>query len=600
MAEFSTLSAALRRGRRAVAIGLRRRDLSSTSSKRPRDSELRKGGMAQLVGKFHRPGENHLTEGYVVTDKTQALLQEHLERTGGKAVTRFPPEPNGILHIGHATSINFNFNFAKAHKGVCYLRYDDTNPGKADEQYIRQILEMVQWLGGLAQSIVKKHTHVLVLWCYDLDRSLLSVQQKSSCVHSPTGHTPDKVTFASDYFPQLYQLARRLVSSSLAFVCHQPPHEVRGHHAPPSPWRDRPAEESLHLLEEMRKGKFKEGEATLRMKMVMEDSKVDPVAYRVRFAPHPRTGTDWCIYPTYDYAHCLCDSLEDITHSFCTKEFQMNDWNDPRLFTLTALRRRGFPPEAINNFCEQYGVMLTTDGAIHPELLEAFVRDELNHTAPRAMAVLDPVKVVVTNCPLTSETIELEVPDFPKDPARGYHTIPLGPLIYIERSDFMEEGGQRGFRRLTPSQPVGLKYTSSTIAVQQVLKGESGEVDEIHVVMEKLSETGRKPRAFIHWLSNPLPCQVRLYQNLFTADEQDENNTNPSSLQIVNGALVDRSVEGAKPLDKWQFERLGYFCLDSESTHNQLVFNRTATLKQDSHNPIPIAPPSKHHSHQSL
>jgi glutaminyl-tRNA synthetase len=244
--------------------------------------------------------------------------------------------------------------------------------------------------------------------------------------------------------------------------------------------------------------------------------------------------------------------------------------------------------------------MLTTDGAIHPELLEAFVRDELNHTAPRAMAVLDPVKVVVTNCPLTSETIELEVPDFPKDPARGYHTIPLGPLIYIERSDFMEEGGQRGFRRLTPSQPVGLKYTSSTIAVQQVLKGESGEVDEIHVVMEKLSETGRKPRAFIHWLSNPLPCQVRLYLNLFTADEQEENNTNPSSLQIVNGALVDRSVEGAKPLDKWQFERLGYFCLDSESTHDQLVFNRTATLKQDSHNPIPIAPPSKHHSHQSL
>jgi glutaminyl-tRNA synthetase len=176
--------------------------------------------MAQLVGKFHRPGENHLTEGYVVTDKTQALLQEHLERTGGKVVTRFPPEPNGILHIGHATSINFNFNFAKVHGGVCYLRYDDTNPGKADEQYIRQILEMVQWLG----------------------------------------HTPDKVTFASDYFPQLYQLARRLVSSSLAYVCHQPPHEVRGHRTPPSPWRDRPAEESLHLLEEMRKGKFKEGE----------------------------------------------------------------------------------------------------------------------------------------------------------------------------------------------------------------------------------------------------------------------------------------------------------------------------------------------------
>jgi glutaminyl-tRNA synthetase len=189
--------------------------------------------------------------------------------------------------------------------------------------------------------------------------------------------------------------------------------------------------------------------------------------------------------------------------------------------------------------------------------------------------------------------MELEVPDFPKDPARGYHTIPLGPLLYIERSDFMEEGGQREFRRLTPSQPVGLKYTSSTIAVQQVLKGESGEVEEIHVVMEKLSETGRKPRAFIHWLSNPLPCQVRLYQNLFTADEQDESSK--SSLQIVNGALVDRSVEGAKPLDKWQFERLGYFCLDSESTHNQLVFNRTVTLKQDSHNPIPIAPPSRHH-----
>ncbi|KAL5471235.1 hypothetical protein EMCRGX_G029330 [Ephydatia muelleri] len=360
-----------------------------------------------LVGEawnFHKPGENYLTDGYVVTPRTLDLLKRHLEETGGKVITRFPPEPNGILHIGHAKAINFNFGYAKALGGITYLRYDDTNPETEDERYIREIKEMVEWLG----------------------------------------HKPYKITFASDYFPQLHAYAVELIKRGHAYVCHQGFEELKGIKPPPSPWRDRPIEDSLKLFESMKDGKFKEGYATLRMKMTMEDGKQDPVAYRIKYAPHPQTGTRWCIYPTYDYAHCLCDSIENITHSLCTKEFQsrrssyywlcnaldiycpvqweysrlnvsytlvskrkiqklilagiVEDWDDPRLYTLSALRRRGYPPGAINRFCMEAGITVS-EGAVQPEMLEHFVREELNRTAQRVMAVLHPLKIVLTNFP---------------------------------------------------------------------------------------------------------------------------------------------------------------------------------------------------------
>ncbi|VDO45170.1 unnamed protein product [Onchocerca flexuosa] len=316
------------------------------------------------------------------------LLKEHVKAVKGKVVTRFPPEPNGILHIGHAKAINIDFGYAKAHDGICYLRFDDTNPEKEEEKFTRSIIEMVEWLG----------------------------------------YKPYKITYSSDYFDQLYQWAIVLIKKNLAYVCHQAVDEIRGFEVTTSPWRDRPVEESLQLFEDMRRGKFNEGEATLRLKTVLEEGKVDPVAYRIKYVPHHRTGNKWCIYPTYDYTHCLCDSIENITHSLCTKEFQsrrssyywlcnaldiycpvqweygrlnmnysvvskrkikalidnkiVSDWDDPRLFTLTALRRRGIPPEAINNFVISLG-LTTAQVFIDPQMLDAAARDCLNKTAPR-------------------------------------------------------------------------------------------------------------------------------------------------------------------------------------------------------------------------
>ncbi len=311
---------------------------------------------------FHKPGENYKTDGYVIVDGTMDRLAAHMKRTKGQVRTRFPPEPNGILHIGHAKAININFGYAAAHNGVCFLRYDDTNPEKEEEKFFTGIKDMVEWLG----------------------------------------YKPFKITHSSDYFDQLYAWAVDLIKKDLAYVCHQKQEDIRGFNPPPSPWRTRPIAESLRLFEDMKNGKFDEGEATLRLKVTLEEGKQDPVAYRIKYAAHHKSGDQWCIYPTYDYTHCLCDSLEDITHSLCTKEFQnrrssyywlcnsvdaycpvqweygrlnvsytvvskrkigklitsgiCRDWDDPRLFTLTALRRRGFPPEAINNFCARMGV----------------------------------------------------------------------------------------------------------------------------------------------------------------------------------------------------------------------------------------------------
>ncbi|XP_030425129.1 glutamine--tRNA ligase isoform X1 [Gopherus evgoodei] len=551
--------------------------------------------MEQLRGealKFHKPGENYKTEGYVITPHTMALMKQHLEITGGQVRTRFPPEPNGILHIGHAKAINFNFGYAQANGGVCFLRYDDTNPEKEEEKYFTAIRDMVEWLG----------------------------------------YKPHAVTHASDYFDQLYVWAVELVRRGHAYVCHQRVEEIKGHNPPPSPWRDRPVEESLLLFEGMKRGKFEEGEATLRMKLVMEDGKLDPVAYRIKYMPHHRTGDRWCIYPTYDYTHCLCDSIEHITHSLCTKEFQarrssyfwlcnalgvycpvqweygrlnllytvvskrkiirlveagaVRDWDDPRLFTLTALRRRGFPPEAINNFCARVGVTVAQT-TMEPHLLEACVREVLNERAPRAMAVLQPLRVIITNFP-TQKALEVFVPNFPANETKGFHKVPFQATIYIEQSDFREVVDQ-GYKRLALGQPVGLRHTGYVIAVQNVVKDASGQVMELEVTCTK-SDAAEKPKAFIHWVSEPLVCEVRLYERLFLHKNPEDpaevpagflSDLNPDSLRVIAGALADRSVCSAKPLDKFQFERLGYFSVDPDSTEGKMVFNRTVTLKED-------------------
>uniref|UniRef100_A0A8C9B0I9 Glutamine--tRNA ligase n=1 Tax=Prolemur simus TaxID=1328070 RepID=A0A8C9B0I9_PROSS len=537
-------------------------------------------------------GENYKTPGYVTTPHTMDLLKQHMEITGGQVRTRFPPEPNGILHIGHAKAINFNFGYAKANNGICFLRFDDTNPEKEEAKFFTAIYDMVTWLG----------------------------------------YTPYKVTYASDYFDQLYAWAVELIRRGQAYVCHQRGEELKGHNPLPSPWRDRPVEESLLLFEAMRKGKFSEGEATLRMKLVMEDGKMDPVAYRVKYTPHHRTGDSWCIYPTYDYTHCLCDSIEHVTHSLCTKEFQarrssyfwlcnaldvycpvqweygrlnlhyavvskrkilqlvaagaVRDWDDPRLFTLTALRRRGFPPEAINNFCARVGVTVAQT-TMEPHLLEACVRDILNDTAPRAMAVLESLQVLITNFP-AAKSLDIQVPNFPADETKGFHQVPFAPIVFIERTDFKEEP-EPGFKRLAWGQPVGLRHTGYVIELQHVVKGSSGCVESLEVTCRR-ADAGEKPKAFIHWVSQPLTCEIRLYERLFQHKNPEDpvevpggflSDLNPASLQVVEAALVDRSVALAQPFDKFQFERLGYFSVDPDSHQGQLVFNRTVTLKED-------------------
>uniref|UniRef100_A0A1A7YBV8 Glutamine--tRNA ligase n=1 Tax=Iconisemion striatum TaxID=60296 RepID=A0A1A7YBV8_9TELE len=551
--------------------------------------------MEQLRGealKFHKTGENYKTEGYVVTPNTMDLLKKHLEFSGGQIRTRFPPEPNGILHIGHAKAINFNFGYAKANGGICFLRYDDTNPEKEEEKYFTAIKDMVEWLG----------------------------------------YTPYAVTHASDNFQKLYDLAVDLIRRGHAYVCHQKGEELKGHNVPPSPWRDRPVEESLVLFERMKKGVFAEGEVTLRMKMVMEDGKMDPVAYRIKYTAHHRTGDEWCIYPTYDYTHCLCDSIENITHSLCTKEFQarrssyywlcnaldlycpvqweygrlnltytvvskrkiiklvetgvVRDWDDPRLFTLTALRRRGFPPEAINNFCARVGVTVSQT-TTEPHLLESCVRDVLNDSAPRVMAVLEPLRVTITNLPESSKS-DVRVPNFPANEAKGSHSVPFTHTIFIEQSDFREVL-EKGYKRLTPEQPVGLRHAGYVISVQKVIKDSQGKVVGLEVTCCS-SETAEKPKAFIHWVSQPLVCEVRLYERLFLHKHPEDpsevpngflSDINPNSLQLISNALVDTSVKAAKVFDKFQFERVGYFSLDPDSTSSKLVFNRTVTLKED-------------------
>ncbi|KOB76445.1 Uncharacterized protein OBRU01_02082 [Operophtera brumata] len=443
---------------------------------------------------FHVPGENFKSDGYVVTPDTKRLLAEHLKITGGKVRTRFPPEPNGILHIGHAKAININFGYAAAHDGVCFLRYDDTNPEKEEEKFFVGIKDM------------------------------------------------------------LYKWAVELIKKDLAYVCHQRSEEIKGFNPPPSPWRNRPVEESLQLFEDMKNGKIDEGDATLRMKITLEEGKQDPVAYRIKFKPHHRTGNVWCIYPTYDYTHCLCDSIEHITHSLCTKEFQsrrssyywlcnalgiycpvqweygrlnvnytvvskrkiaklidegiVNDWDDPRLYTLTALRRRGVPSAAINSFCAGLGVTGAL-GAVDPTMLDAY------------------------NFP-GDKPVQVTVPDFPNEPEKGSHSVVFNKVLYIEATDFKE----------TPE-----KGATST-------------------------DTADKPKAFIHWVSDPISTQVRLYEPLFKHKNPEDPSEVPGgfisdcrddTLKTVSG-YADAFLRGARVYDKFQFERIGFFSVDPDTT----------------------------------
>lgn len=547
---------------------------------------------------FHKVGENHSTDGYVVTPKTDDLLKSHVERVNGQVRTRFPPEPNGILHIGHAKAININFGYAKAMGGVCFLRYDDTNPEKEEERFVNEIKEMVEWLG----------------------------------------YKPYKITYSSDYFDTLYQYALDLISRNHAYVCHQKPEEMRGINPPPSPWKDRPIEESLQLFKDMKDGKFKEGEATLRMKTVLGDCKVDPVAYRVKFKAHHRTGDKWCIYPTYDFTHCLCDSIEDITHSLCTKEFQsrrasyywlcnsldlycpvqweysrlnmaytvvskrkiaklieekiVNDWDDPRLFTLTALRRRGFPPEAINSFCLSLG-LTGAQTILEPHVLEAHVRDYLNRTAPRAMAVFDPLRIKILNYSdhFATNPHRFSVENLANNTEMGIHSKSFSDTIFIEREDFCDGPPPKGYKRLTSAQTVGLRFINMVVSIEKIVKDESNKVIQLDVKIIPVTET-KKPKAFIHWVSEDCRhAEIRLYENLFlhkNPEDKDQvpdgfvSDINPDSIKVIQDAIVDieGSCESLKN-SRYQFERNGYFGLDPDSNDDKLVFNRIVTLKED-------------------
>ena len=531
-------------------------------------------------------------------------------RTGkwaGRVVTRFPPEPNGYLHIGHAKAICLNFGIAAENAGgLCNLRFDDTNPVKEEEEYIEAIKEDVRWLG------------------FDWGKRLY---------------------YASDYFEQMYEYAVRLIKAGEAYVCDLSAEEIREYRGTltkpgkDSPYRSRSVEENLELFERMRKGEFPNGSRTLRAKIDMASPNLnmrDPVMYRILHAAHPRTGNKWCIYPTYDWAHGLEDSIEGITHSICTLEFEnhrplydwfldrlgvhhpqqiefarlnlsytvmskrkllqlvqeglVNGWDDPRLPTVCGLRRRGYSPAAIQNFCKVIGVN-KFNSTVDIVLLEHCVREDLNKASPRVMAVLRPLKVVIDNYP-QDKVEELEAINNPEDAGAGTRRVPFSKELYIEREDFMEEPAKK-FYRLSPGREVRLRY-AYFITCTDVVKDAKGEVVELHCTYDPSTRggdapDGRKVKSTLHWVSakDSLEAEVRLYDHLFTKENPDEaeedgdfkSNLNPNSLEILTSCRVEPSLAGAALLSRYQFERLGYFCVDPDSSEGKPVFNRTATLR---------------------
>jgi glutaminyl-tRNA synthetase len=525
-------------------------------------------------------------------------------KQGGRVATRFPPEPNGYLHIGHAKSICLNFGVAEEFAGTCNLRFDDTNPTKEDVEYVDSIKEDVRWLGF-------------------------------------TWH--DRPFFASDYFEQLYEYAQHLIRNGLAYVDSLTADEIRAHRGTltepgtPSPYRDRPIEESLDLFARMRAGEFADGALVLRAKIDMASPNInlrDPVLYRIRRAHHHRTGDDWCIYPMYDFAHPPSDAIEHITHSLCTLEFEdhrplydwlienlpvpskprqiefarlnlsytvmskrrflelvergdVSGWDDPRMPTIVGMRRRGYTPEAIRAFCDRIGVA-KRENMVDVALLEHAVREDLNRRAPRVMGVLDPLRVVIENYP-EDETEYFEVANNPEDDAAGTRRVPFSRVLYIEREDFREVPPKKFFR-LSPGREVRLRG-AYFVTCTGVEKDASGEVVELRCAYDPATRggdapDGRRVKATLHWVSvaHATNVEVRLYDRLFSAENpaaiDDYRATlNPKSLEVLTNCWLEPSVHDAAPGTRYQFERLGYFCVDPDSTTDRLVFNRTVTLK---------------------
>ena len=525
----------------------------------------------------------------------------------GRGHTRFPPEPNGYLHIGHAKSICLNFGLAAEFGGKTNLRFDDTNPCKEETEYVDSIIDNVHWLG------------------FDWQ---------------------DRLFYASDYFGQLYDWAVQLIQAGKAYVCDLTADEIRQYRGTPtepgkeSPYRNRGIAENLDLFARMKAGEFPDGTRTLRAKIDMASPNFnmrDPILYRILHAEHHRTGNEWCIYPMYDYAHGQSDSIEGITHSICTLEFEdhrplydwyieaigiyhpqqiefdrlnltytllskrklltlvqdghVRGWDDPRMPTLSGIRRRGYTPEALRNFCASIGLS-KTNGSIELGRLEYFVREDLNKRAPRVMAVLRPLKVVIDNYP-EGQVEEMEAINNPEDPAAGTRKVPFSKVLYIEQDDFREDPPKQFFR-LSPGREVRLRY-GYFITCTGVVKNASGEIAEVHCTYDPATRggnappDGRKVKATIHWVSGSQASsgEVRLYDNLFLKEDPGQveegqdftANLNPKSLEVLTDCKLESVLANVEPGARYQFERLGYFCVDADSAPGKPVFNRTVTLK---------------------
>jgi len=543
------------------------------------------------------------------SDFIREIIDEHLRtnRFQGRVATRFPPEPNGYLHIGHAKSVCLNFGIAAQYGGTCNLRMDDTDPAGESQEYVDSIIRDVKWLG------------------FDWE---------------------DRLYYASDYYEQLYQFAMQLIRMGKAYVCSLSANEIREYRGTltepgkESPYRNRFMEENLDLFERMRAGEFKEGTHVLRAKIDMASPNItmrDPIMFRIRYEPHYRTGNKWVIYPMYDFAHCLSDSIEKITHSICTLEFENNrplydwfldelkveyhpqqiefarlnlsytvlskrrlielvengnvsGWDDPRMPALAGMRRRGYTPEAILNFCERIGVA-KNDSLIDLALLEHCVREDLNIKAPRVMAVLRPLRVVIDNYP-EGQVEEFDCPYHPQNPEMGSRKVPFSPILFIEQEAFMEHPPEK-FYRLAPGKEVRLRYGYFIKCVNVVKDPNTGEVTEVHCTYDPETRSGfapdgRKVDATIHWVSakHSLSAEVRLYDRLFSVADPMEGGSdfteylNSKSLEIIRECRVEPSLANAGPGSRLQFERTGYFCVDPvDSSGKALVFNRTTTLR---------------------
>lgn len=542
-----------------------------------------------------------------VSNFIRELIKEdnRTNRFGGRVITRFPPEPNGYLHIGHAKAICIDFGMAQEFGGRCHLRFDDTNPTKEEQEYVDAITADVRWLG------------------FDWGTHLY---------------------FASDYFEQLYDFAVQLIRAGKAYVDDLSSDEIRAYRGTltepgrNSPWRDRPVEENLDLFRRMRAGEFPDGAKVLRAKIDMASPNLnlrDPVMYRIRHATHHRTGDTWCIYPMYDWAHGQSDAIEGITHSICTLEYEdhrplydwfldalgihhpqqiefarlnltytvmskrkllqlveqghVSGWDDPRLPTLAGLRRRGFPPEAIRDFCDRIGVA-KSNSIVDISLLEHCVREYLNRHAPRVMAVLRPLRVVITNYP-AGQVEEMEAINNPEDPSAGTRRVPFARELYIERDDFREDPPKKFFR-LAPGREVRLRYAYFITCTDVVKDPATGEIIELHCTYDPAtrggdSPDGRKVKGTIHWVAaaHALKVEVRLYDRLFIKENPDDNKDflaqlNPNSLERVKDCYVEPGLAQAAPGSRYQFERLGYFCVDTvDSRPGQPIFNRIVSLK---------------------